>query len=67
LGFDDLLREPAATVVEWADRAEGALPADRLEIALTVTGPTSRRAELRGTGPRGEALRAALATRRPRR
>jgi tRNA threonylcarbamoyladenosine biosynthesis protein TsaE len=67
LGFDDLLREPAATLVEWADRAEGALPADRLEIALIVRGPTWRRAELRGTGPRSEALRAALVTPRPRR
>ncbi len=56
LGFDDLLREPAATLVEWADRAAEALPGDRLEVGLRVTGADSREATLRATGPRGEAL-----------
>ena len=60
LGFDDLLREPAATLVEWADRAAGALPDDRLELKLVVTGPRSRRLELNASGPRGERLRAIL-------
>lgn len=64
LGFDDLLREEAATLVEWAERARGALPADRLEIALRVTGPRSRAAALGATGPRSEALLEKL---RPRR
>jgi tRNA threonylcarbamoyladenosine biosynthesis protein TsaE len=67
LGFDDLLAEPAATLVEWAERAAGALPADRLEIELQVTGPRSRTAALRATGPRGERLRAALLSVRRRR
>ena len=67
LGFDDLLREPAATLVEWAERAQGALPADRLEIALRVTGPRSRAAALVATGPRSGELLDALRPRRRRR
>jgi len=59
LGFDDLLAEPAATLCEWAERAAGALPADRLEIALAHAGAQARTARLRATGPRGEALLAA--------
>src|SRR2546421_6480457 len=35
LGFDDL-PEDAVVLVEWADRAAGFLPADRLDIALTL-------------------------------
>jgi tRNA threonylcarbamoyladenosine biosynthesis protein TsaE len=60
LGFDDLLSEPAATLVEWADRARGALPADRLEIHLEHDGPESRRAALTALGPRSEKLLRAL-------
>lgn len=56
LGFDDLLAEPAATLCEWADKAQGALPADRLEIALEHAGPRSRKARLTATGPRGARL-----------
>ena len=66
LGFDDLLREPAATLVEWAERAQGALPADRLEIALRVTGPQSRAAALGATGARSGELLEALRPRRRR-
>jgi len=63
LGFDDLLREPAATVCEWADKARDALPRDRLEIELEHAGPQKRNARLTATGPRGEALlRAATST-----
>jgi tRNA threonylcarbamoyladenosine biosynthesis protein TsaE len=56
LGFDDLLREPAATLCEWSERAGGALPADRLEIALFSAGPRSRRAELQALGVRAQEL-----------
>jgi tRNA threonylcarbamoyladenosine biosynthesis protein TsaE len=60
LGFDDLLAEPVATVCEWADRAAGALPADRLEIALEYAGPRGRKLLLRATGQRAERLLASL-------
>lgn len=56
LGFDDLLAEPAATFCEWAARGRGALPADRLEIALEVVSEESRRARCLATGPRASAL-----------
>ena len=56
LGFDDLLAEPAATVCEWAERAAGALPPDRLEIDLAHAGPRARQARLRATGPRSARL-----------
>lgn len=60
LGFDDLLREPAATLCEWADKAAAALPADRLEISLAHAGETARTARIEATGPRSEALLKAL-------
>jgi len=63
LGFDDLLAEPAATVCEWAEKAEKALPKDRLDIALEHAGPRSRKARLTATGERGERLLKAATTR----
>ncbi len=54
LGFDDLLAEPAATLVEWADRAKDALPADRLDIHLEHAGPRARKVRLHATGPQSE-------------
>ena len=56
LGFDDLLKEPAATVCEWADKARDALPKDRIEIALEHAGEKARKATLEAKGPRGAAL-----------
>jgi tRNA threonylcarbamoyladenosine biosynthesis protein TsaE len=56
LGFDDLLAEPAATLCEWADRADGALPPDRLEIRLEITGHETRRARLTAHGPRAAGM-----------
>src|SRR6202023_4441874 len=35
LGFDDL-REGAVVLLEWPDRADGLLPPDRLDVALTL-------------------------------
>jgi tRNA threonylcarbamoyladenosine biosynthesis protein TsaE len=60
LGFDDLLAEPAATVCEWADRAADALPADRLEIRLELSGRDARRARIAAHGKRGAELLRAL-------
>jgi tRNA threonylcarbamoyladenosine biosynthesis protein TsaE len=61
LGFDDLVAAPFATLCEWADRAGRALPQDRLEISLTVTGEETRSASLAARGPRSAELLAALA------
>src|SRR5262245_35615280 len=52
LGFDDLPQE-SVVVLEWPDRAAGFLPADRLDIALTLApqdGPEFRNARLTGYG-----------------
>jgi tRNA threonylcarbamoyladenosine biosynthesis protein TsaE len=56
LGFDDVLAAPAATLCEWADRAGGALPDERLEIRLEIVAKDHRRAELVAHGRRAEEL-----------
>jgi tRNA threonylcarbamoyladenosine biosynthesis protein TsaE len=63
LGFDDLLAEPAAALVEWAERAGAALPVDRLDLHFFHHGPESRRLMLAATGPRAAALLEALTER----
>lgn len=52
IGWDEL-SEDAILLVEWPDRAEERLPADRLDIALELApdlGPDARRAVLVGSG-----------------
>jgi len=65
-GFHDLVGGPGATVVEWADRVPGALPGERLEIALSheARSPCVRRLAIAGVGARHAALARALAPRR---
>jgi tRNA threonylcarbamoyladenosine biosynthesis protein TsaE len=61
LGIEDAFAE-GISLIEWPERAEAVLPADRLEITLRQ-GPTAdaRRAELAG-GPGWAARLTALAT-----
>ena len=50
LGFEDIA-ERAVTLLEWPDRATGFLPADRLDVALTLSpqqGETFRNARITG-------------------
>ena len=52
LGFDDL-PENAVMLLEWPDRAAGALPANRFDVALTLSpqqGETYRNARITGYG-----------------
>ena len=52
LGFEDVA-ERGIVLLEWPDRAAGFLPADRLDIALTLSpqhGPTFRNARVTGYG-----------------
>jgi tRNA threonylcarbamoyladenosine biosynthesis protein TsaE len=51
----------AATAIEWADRFPEILPADHLQIALTVEEGGRRRLDLHPTGSRSRALAAVLA------
>jgi tRNA threonylcarbamoyladenosine biosynthesis protein TsaE len=62
-GFSDLVGGEGAVLVEWADRAPAALPAERLEIRLghDDASPTVRRLTLSGTGERHAALARLLA------
>jgi len=50
IGSRELFFDEAVSVVEWADRIERALPDERFEVVLTVTGRTTRRISFRATG-----------------
>jgi len=41
LGIDEMLAE-GVVLIEWADRAGDALPSERWELALSLTGKTTR-------------------------
>jgi tRNA threonylcarbamoyladenosine biosynthesis protein TsaE len=56
LGADEYLAGPGWSIIEWAERVEPALPRDRIEIRIDVTGPSSRRFEISGCGPECEAV-----------
>lgn len=65
LGLDELLDRGAVTVVEWGEAVGALLPADRLEVLLTIAPPEeadddTRVIELRPAGPSWEARRNAL-------
>lgn len=64
LGLRDLRGEGAALLVEWGEPYLDALGGDALILELTVPpGGTGREARVTGTGPRGQALAAALTSR----
>src|SRR5262249_11543642 len=50
LGAHEYFEGSGVCLVEWADRVEACLPAERLRITLTVTGDTSRRMTIVGCG-----------------
>lgn len=54
LGPEEFFESPGLTFVEWADRVEPCLPAERLEISIDVTGDTARRFTLVPRGLRYE-------------
>lgn len=62
LGVHEYLEGDGVCLIEWADRVERCLPAERLLITLEVTGEHSRRATLRPRGERYERLVAGLAS-----
>ncbi len=66
LGFEDEADE-TVTLLEWPNRAAGFLPADRLNIALTLSpaqGPTFRNARVTGYGSFAARTERILAIRR---
>jgi len=60
LGLDDAF-DRAAVAIEWLDRFPDAAPADRLELTIAIEPDDARSVTFEGTGPRGDALVAALA------
>ena len=50
LGFTEYFYGRGLTVIEWPERLGNLVPAERLEIVLTITGETSRYAKLEGHG-----------------
>ncbi len=61
LGSRELFFGDAISIVEWAERVERALPDDRVDVRLAVSGETSRRIEISGRGDAGRAAASALA------
>lgn len=63
LGPEEYFEGSGLTLVEWADRVEHCLPAERIEIDIEVTGDTSRRFEIVAVGGRFRAVLARLRSR----
>lgn len=63
LGVHEYFQGRGVSIIEWADRVPGTLPADRLEIRLVIIGPESRRFGLTAFGKRHEDLLAELSSR----
>jgi tRNA threonylcarbamoyladenosine biosynthesis protein TsaE len=59
LGLDEAF-DRAAVAIEWLDRFPDTAPPDRLEIDVAIQPDGARLLTLRGTGPRGAELAAAL-------
>lgn len=56
LGPDEYFDSSGLTFVEWADRVADLLPAARIEIAIEVTGETSREFRVAATSPQLESI-----------
>jgi tRNA threonylcarbamoyladenosine biosynthesis protein TsaE len=50
LGAHEYFEGTGVSLVEWADRVEGCLPAQQLRVTFTVTGETSRRLAFEARG-----------------
>ncbi len=56
-GWDEALSSGGVTAIEWPDRVERWLPADRLDVRLSGGGGDEREIRLEPTGPRSARLR----------
>jgi len=56
LGPDEYFDGNGLTFVEWADRVDALLPAERIEIRIDVLGDTERQFTIRGTTPTTESI-----------
>jgi tRNA threonylcarbamoyladenosine biosynthesis protein TsaE len=64
LGFDELVRDDAVTLVEWGDVIDALLPRERLDVRLAAGAADDERiVELEGHGPTWHARAVELAAR----
>jgi tRNA threonylcarbamoyladenosine biosynthesis protein TsaE len=56
IGFQDYFGRGGVVVVEWADRFPRALPDERLDLRIEITGPASRRFTVIGPARLASAL-----------
>ena len=62
LGFEEVVRDDAVTIVEWGDMIDGLLPGDRLDVRLTQGAADDERVvEIEGHGRSWGARAAELA------
>ena len=52
IGVEEYIEAGGVTVIEWAEKMRSVLPAERLDIALRVTGDTSRELTFETDSPR---------------
>jgi tRNA threonylcarbamoyladenosine biosynthesis protein TsaE len=61
VGFEELLESGGLVVVEWAERVEGLLPGDRVEVAIERGEDEGQRVvRVWGTGVRGKGVAEAV-------
>lgn len=56
LGLEDLAERDAVVLIEWAERAQGQIPPDRLELELRYAGDSARELRIRPHGERWVSL-----------
>lgn len=61
LGAHEYFESEGVCLVEWADRVPACLPTGHLRIAIDVTGETTRRMRVEGSGSRYQAIMRELA------
>jgi tRNA threonylcarbamoyladenosine biosynthesis protein TsaE len=61
LGVEEYFAGPGITLIEWAERVADCLPRDHVEVLIEITGPDSRRFDLRATGSTSEEILERLA------
>jgi tRNA threonylcarbamoyladenosine biosynthesis protein TsaE len=62
LGFEEVVRDDAVTLVEWGDKVDGLLPGDRLDVRLAPGAADDERVvEIEGHGHSWRARAAELA------
>ena len=60
LGVHEYFQGDGVCLIEWADKAPAALPGERLEVRITITGEEARRFEMAGLGAAYERIVATL-------